>query len=280
MDMFLVTAATAPVGRSIVEQLVTSGREVRALTRDPSEAGLPEGADVVAGDLSDTESLRIAMKDVTAVFLLAVVPGFAPAFLQAAKEGGVRRIVFQSSGAIEDGSTEQPNEIAAFHKDIEREIEDSGLEWTFLRLDVASADALQWAFDVPGQLRRGDTVRGPYADAAGSPIHPADFAAVAVAAMTEDRHARKTYVLTGPQSLTNAEQVALIGRALGRALRYEELDPGEARDAMGPHAPADLLMATWERYRRRPAPVTDTVERVTGRPPRSVEQWAADYPAR
>lgn len=276
--MILVTAATAPVGRSIVEQLLDADHEVRALTRDPSEAELPAGADAVAGDLSDPESLRVAMRGVSAVFLLAVVPGFAPAFLEAAKEAGVRRIVFQSSGAIVDGVEEQPNEVAAFHREIEQAIEESGLEWTFLRLEVTSADALQWAFDVPGQLSRGDVVRGPYADAAGSPIHPADFAAVAVAALIDDRHARKTYALTGPRSLTNAEQIELIGRAHGRTLRYEELDPEQARDAMGPHAPADLLMETWERHRTTPAPVTDTVERVTGQPPRSVEQWAADYP--
>ncbi len=109
---------------------------------------------------------------------------------------------------------EQPNEIAAFHHDIERQIQESGLEWTFLRLEVASADALQWAFDVPGQLKAGDVVRGPYGAASGSPIHPADFAAVAVAALTEDRHAGKTYLLTGPQSLTHIEQVQLIGKAL------------------------------------------------------------------
>jgi hypothetical protein len=102
---------------------------------------------------------------------------------------------------------------------------------------------------------------------------------VAAAALTDDRHARKTYVLTGPRSLTNAEQIELIGRGLGRTLRYEELSPEEAREVMGPHAPADLLMETWEKHRATPAPVTDTVERITGRPARSVEQWAADYPA-
>jgi uncharacterized protein YbjT (DUF2867 family) len=276
--VILVTAATAPVGRSIVEQLLAAGRDVRALTRDPAEADLPAGAEVVAGDLADGESMRAAMTGVSAVFLLAVVPGFAPAFLGAAKEAGVRRIVFQSSAAIVDGAEEQPNEVAAFHREIERAIEESGLEWTFLRLEVASADALQWALDVPGQLARGDVVRGPYADAAGSPIHPADFAAVAVKALTDDRHAGRTYVLTGPRSLTNAEQIELIGRARGRTLRYEELSPEEAREAMGPYAPADLLLATWDKHRTTPAPVTDTVERVSGRPPRSVEQWATDYP--
>src|SRR5215475_134341 len=163
--MILVTAATAPVGRSIVEQLVAAGRPVRALTRDSGGAGLPPAAQVATGDLTDPESLATAMAGVSAVFLLAVVPGFAPGFLAAAGQAGVRRVVFQSSDAVVDGAAEQPNEIAAFHHDIERQLRESGLQWTFLRLAVASADALQWAFDVPGQLGRGDVVRGPYADA-------------------------------------------------------------------------------------------------------------------
>ncbi len=277
--MILVTAATAPVGRSIVEQLVAAGRDVRALTRDPAKAGLPTGAEVVAGDLADAQSLSAAFKDVAAVFLLAAVPGFAPTFLKAAKAAGVGRIVFQSSGAVDDAADEQPNPIAAFHHEIERAIQQSGLEWTFLRLEVASADALQWAFDVPGQLKAGDVVRGPYGQAAGSPIHPADFAAVAIAALTGDEHAGKTYRLTGPTSLTHIEQVRLIGEALGRPLRYEELELEAARQAISPYAPADLLFETWAKHIGTPAPVTDTVERLTGKPPRSAAQWAADYPA-
>ena len=277
--MILVTAATAPVGRSIVEQLVATGRGVRALTRDPAKANLPTGAQVVAGNLSEPESLSAAFKDVSAVFLLAAVPGFAPAFLKTAKAAGVRRIVFQSSGAVDDAADEQPNQIAAFHHDIEHAIQESGLEWTFLRLAVASADALQWAFDVPGQLKAGDIVRGPYGAASGSPIHSADFAAVAVAALTEDRHIGKTYLLTGPQSLTHIEQVQLIGEALGRPLRYEELSLAAAREAISPYAPADLLFEMWEKHIEIPAPVNDTVARITGRPPRSIAQWAADYVA-
>lgn len=275
-NLILVTAATAPVGRSIVEQLVALGHPVRALTRDPEKAGLPAEAEVVAGDLGDAESLAVAFKDVSAVFLLAAVPGFAPTFLKAAKEAGVHRIVFQSSGAIVDGTDEQPNPIATFHYDIERQIRESGLEWTFLRLEVASADALQWAFDVPAQLKAGDVVRGPYAEAAGSPIHPADFAAVAIVALTQDGHEGKVYRLTGPQSLTHREQVQLIGEALGRSLRYEGLNEQEARAAISPYAPADVLFATWKQYLGTPAPVTDTIQRLTGHQPRSVEAWARD----
>lgn len=278
-NVILVTAATAPVGRSIVEQLVAMGHPVRALTRDPKKAGLPAGAEVVAGDLSDAESLAAAFQNVSAVFLLAAVPGFAPTFLKAAKEAGVRRIVFQSSGAVVDDVEEQSNPIGAFHADIERQIRDSGLEWTFLRLEVASADALQWAFDVPVQLKAGDVVRGPYAEAAGSPMHPADFAAVAIAALTQDEHANKIYHLTGPASITHREQVQLIGKALGRPLRYQELNEEQARAAISPYAPADVLFETWKRHIDRPAPILDTVQRLTGRPPRSVEAWAADLAA-
>lgn len=276
--MFLVTAATAPVGRSIVEQLVAADQPVRALTRDPAAADLPAGVEVVAGDLAEPGGLRHALAGVSAVFLLAVVPGFEEGFLRAAREAGVRRVVFQSSGAIDDQAVDQRSEIAEFHFHLERAIQRSGLEWTFLRLEVASADALQWALDVPGQLAKGDVVRGPYADAQGSPIHPADFAAVAVAALTGDEHAGRTYHLTGPTSLTHADQIRLIGAAHGRDLRYVEIEPDEVRAAMGPFAPADVLLETWERHRHQPAPVTTTVEDVTGRPPRTVAEWAAAYP--
>jgi uncharacterized protein YbjT (DUF2867 family) len=276
--MILVTAATAPVGRSIVEQLTAAGTPVRALTRDPDKAGLPAEADVVAGDLGDADSLAKAFQGVDAVFLLAAVPGFAPVFVQAAKDAGVRRIVFQSTAAIVEGAAEQPNEIAAFHRDIEQEIETSGLEWTFLRLDVSSADALQWAYDVPGQLAKGDVVRGPYGDAQGSPIHPADFAAVAIAALTGQEHARSAYHVTGPQSVTHREQIAAIGAEHGRNLVFEELDEAAAAAAISPYAPAELLFATWREHVGKPAPVTDVIERLTGRPGRSVQEWARTYP--
>ncbi|MGH3492731.1 MAG: SDR family oxidoreductase, partial [Sciscionella sp.] len=231
--MILVTAATAPVGRAIVEQLAGAGERVRALTRAPQSADLPTSAELAVGDLSDPASLAAAMAGVRTAFLLAVAPGVAPAFITAASEAGVRRVVFQSSGAVEDGA-EQSNSMAAFHADIEAALRVSGLEWTFLRLAVASADALQWAFDVPAQLRAGDVVRGPWADAAGSPIHPADLAAVAVAGLTDDQHAGRVYDLTGPQSLTNEEQIRLVGAARGRTLRYEELDEAAAREAISP----------------------------------------------
>jgi uncharacterized protein YbjT (DUF2867 family) len=276
--MILVTGATTPVGRSIVDQLATSGRAVRVLTRDEDHDDLPSAAEIAVGNLTDPSSLSRAMVGVQSVFLLASVPDFICGFLNAADTAGVERIVFQSTGAIDDWAATQSNDVAAVHGDIERSIRASGIGWTFLRLEVASSDALQWAFDVPRQMSAGDVVRGPYAGAAGSPIHPADFAAVVIAALTDDEHDRRTYAVTGPVSLTHSEQVRLIGQVRGRTYYYDELDEPTARARINPYAPADLLFETWARHVGVPAPITDTVHRLTGRPPRTPRQWAMDYP--
>jgi uncharacterized protein YbjT (DUF2867 family) len=82
--------------------------------------------------------------------------------------------------------------------------------------------------------------------------------------------------LTGPQSLTHNEEIKLLGETLGRPLRYEELDEEAARAAISPYAPADMLFEIWKGHIDAPAPVNDTVQRLTGRPPRSVKEWAAD----
>jgi nucleoside-diphosphate-sugar epimerase len=81
-----------------------------------------------------------------------------------------------------------------------------------------------------------------------APVHPADFAAVAVATLTRDEHAGKVYIVTGPGSLTHAEQIRLIGEARGRPLRFEELDEAAARQTISPYAPADVLFETWQKH--------------------------------
>jgi uncharacterized protein YbjT (DUF2867 family) len=125
-------------------------------------------------------------------------------------------------------------------------------------------------------------VRWPYADAVTSPIHQRDIAAVAVRALCEDGHAGAKYILTGPQSLTQPEQVCTIGDALGRALRFEEIPPEAARremSAMMPAFIADMLLGAWPATVGKPAPVTSTVAEITGVPARSFYDWVVDHAA-
>src|ERR1700693_5703196 len=72
-------------------------------------------------------------------------------------------------------------------------------------------------------------VRWPYLTVPTAPIDERDIAAVAVRASCHDGHAGAEYVLTGPQSLSQFDQVSTIGRMIGRSLRIEEIPPDEAR---------------------------------------------------
>ncbi|WP_424528822.1 NAD(P)H-binding protein [Sphaerisporangium viridialbum] len=273
--MILVTGATGNVGRGVAEQLLAAGQEVRALTRNPDRAHLPAGAEVIRGDLSEPGTLPPALEGVTAAFLYAV-PGTAPAFLKAAKDAGVRRVVLLSSLAVDDDAEVQPNFIAAFHAVIEDAIEESGLEWTFVRPGAFDTNAYQWL----GQVKAGDVVRLPFGEAVTAPIHEADIAAVAVQALTSDGHAGARYQLTGPQALTLSAQVRAVGEAIGRPLRLEEVSPEAARQAMLQRVPeqiVDTMMELQAKSVGREAFVTDTVEKVTGRPARTFAQWAADH---
>ncbi|MEV4173185.1 NAD(P)H-binding protein [Nonomuraea sp. NPDC049709] len=276
--MILVAGATAHFGRQAVESLVAAGHQVRALSRTPEAAGLPDGVEVVRGDLTQAATLAPALTGVTAVFLVLPYQMDPTAFLDAAREAGVGRIVFLSSGAVVEGADEQPDVIAAYHHGVERAIRANGAEWTFLRIFFPAINSLSFAM----QLADGDVVRGPYAGAQSAPVHEGDVGEVAARVLTEDGHAGKVYELTGPESMTQAEQVSTLGRVLGRPLSFEELDPEPVRAQMGQfmdpafiNALFDLMAATVG----KPAPVNSLVADLTGRPARGYAQWVADHVA-
>ncbi|MFI6273420.1 NAD(P)H-binding protein [Micromonospora zamorensis] len=271
----LVTGATGNVGRHVLALLVAGGHPVRALSRAPQAAVWPAEVDVVAGDLADPAALDAALTGVEAVFLFAA-PGSGPAFVAAAQRAGVRRVVLLSSGGVDDDAPVQDGPIAAYHAELENALRGSGLAWTFLRPDVFAANTLMWA----GQTKAGDVVRGAYAQAAAAPVHEADIAAVAVAALTQDGHAGQIYRLTGPESLTHADQATILGRALDRPIHYAELPAEAVRQMMSAHVPGPILddiFTTWAASVGRLAPITTDIEKVTGRPARSYHHWVLDH---
>jgi uncharacterized protein YbjT (DUF2867 family) len=277
-DSIFVTGATGNVGRNVVSLLSARGARVRALSRSPDTAALPDSVEVVRGDLSDPSTLEGTLEGVDSVFLMwrgfsaPVIPAMTALLAKQA-----RRIVFLSSAAIQDDLPVQTNPIGKIHFEIEEEIKKTGLEWTFLRPGAFAANALTWWAP---QIRTGDVVRWPYGAAAWAPIHERDIAAVAVRALTEDGHAGKKYFLTGGELLTQVEQLQTIGEAIGRALRYEELTPDAASQQMSAFLPpfiVDRLLELWAGMVETPAPATRTVEEVTGAPPTTFMQWALDH---
>jgi uncharacterized protein YbjT (DUF2867 family) len=123
-------------------------------------------------------------------------------------------------------------------------------------------------------------VRWPYAAVPTAPIHERDIAAVAVRALCEGGHGGAEYVLTGPQSLSQEEQVQIIGNAIGRSLRFEEISPDETRRELLSIAPlfvVNMLLDAWAAALGQPALVTSTVAEVTGSPARTFYDWATDH---
>lgn len=270
----LVIGATGKVGRDVVARLHSAGAPVRALARDPATADLPDGVEVVQGDLTDPAGLETALDGVHSVFF--VWPFFSAgsvAPVVATIADYAHRVVYLSAHGAQDEGTH-----TSFGA-VESAIEATGLEWTFLRPVGFAANALGWAEDI----RSDRPVREPYGQAARSLIHERDIAAVAVRALTEDGHTSAKYLLTGPAAVTQAEQVRVIGEVVGRDARLEELPREVAREQMladwGDSDVVDGALDYWASLVTEPEPVTDTVREVTGIAARSFADWVADHAA-
>ena len=277
MPRILVTGATGTVGRAVVAALRAEGAEVRALTRSPETAALPNDVEVVRGDLADPASLGAALDGVDAVFLMILFPAAAEVVSTLAAAPGRPRVVLLSSPhQTPHPFFQQPNASATLHAEVERLLAASGLATTVLRPTMFAANALHWWAPA---IRAGSPVRWPYVDVDTAPIDERDIAAVAARALLDAGHAGADYLLTGPARLTQAEQLRTIGEVSGRPVRVEALTPDEARQAFAawPPAAVSMLLAAWGAAVGHPAIVTTTVGDVTGTPARPFARWVADH---
>jgi uncharacterized protein YbjT (DUF2867 family) len=257
--MILVTGATGNVGRAVAAGLGRAGVPFRTTAR--------HGGDVRA-DLSDPASLRAALDGVDTVFLVwpgPAVPGIEDAV--AALTSPARKIVYLSAIAAGTG----------FWGTVEKAVESSGVDHVFLRAGGFATNTLGWA----PMIRSEGVVRWPYGQASRSLIHEKDLAEVALRALLSDDLDGQRPELTGPANVTQAEQVRLIGEAIGRPLEWVELPSGIARQellaTMGDEGFVDASLAYWASLVGRGEPVTDRVAEITGHPARSFAEWARDH---
>lgn len=270
MTTILVTGATGHVGHHVVAGLLDAGVTVKALARDPERAGLPTGVTAIKGDLTDPGSLRAATAGADAVFLLW--PFLSADGADAAVEalaGHAVHIVYLSAIAAEDGVWGR----------VEHAVQRHAARWTFLRAGGFATNTLGWA----AEIRERGAVRWAYGAAARSLIHERDIADVAVAALTDAKHTGATYVLTGPETITQADQVRIIGEVVGQPVRWDEAPAEETAGLMAAfisdRAFADHAVEYWASLVARPELVTGEVERVTGNPARPFREWAVEHAA-
>jgi uncharacterized protein YbjT (DUF2867 family) len=269
--MILVTGATGNVGGELVRALAATGEEPRALVRENAAAGLPAGVESVPGDLNRPETLSAALTGARGLFLL---PGYRdmPGVLGEADRAGVEHVVLLSSGAAADGDTS--NAVSRYMIESEDAVRESGVPWTLLRASGFMSNALR---DWLPQLQAGDVVRAPFADVRVAVIDPFDIAAVATETFADSAHQGQVYRLTGPESLLPSEQVATLAAALGRNLRFDAQTDAEARAEMSANMPAEYVDAFFNYFADGAyddSAVLPMVHELTGRAPRTFEQWA------
>ncbi len=274
----LVTGATGNIGREVVTQLRAANVPVRGLSRNPHTTEIGDGVEVVRGDLTAPATLDRALDDVDAILLVWVAPlaAAAPAIERIASR--VQRIVFLSSPIRTDHPFfQQPNALRHVHAGVEDLIEKSGTRWTMLRPGPFALNCRNWWSP---QIRSGDVVRWFHGGAQTAAVHERDIAAVAVHLLCDEGQDNRDYVLTGPESLTQREQLAIIGDVIGRHLVFDEVSPDTARQEMlaaWPASVADMLLSAYAAAVERQAFLTSAIEAVTGRPARTFREWAADH---
>lgn len=274
MSIVLVIGATGKVGRHVVTGLLERGAEVRALVRHPLTASLPDAVTVVEGALEDPATVATAAAGSDAAFLLW--PSFDAAGAQAVVDGiaaHAGHLVYLSAARLQHDET---GVIEGVWADVEHAVERSDVTRTFVRAGGFAANTLEWA----EQIRAGDTVRIPHPDAGRSLVHERDIAEVAVRALLDRELAGRSVAVTGPEVLTQREQVAAIGAAVGRDLRVESQPHEEARRqyaAIMGEQHADRALAHWATLVDAPERATRDVERVTGHPARAFADWAREH---
>jgi uncharacterized protein YbjT (DUF2867 family) len=162
---------------------------------------------------------------------------------------------------------------------VEQAVADSGMEWTRLEPQEFMSNTLTWVESV----RAEGVVREPY-DFPSALVHEADIGAVAAVALLDDGHAGRAYNLTGPESLTLRERIAILSWAIGHEIAFVPITHEQAVDrliATGvSRADADYVVGWYAAPTDDATTVVDTVEQVTGRQARTFAQWVAEHAER
>ncbi|HTY96370.1 MAG TPA: NAD(P)H-binding protein [Solirubrobacteraceae bacterium] len=280
--MILVTGATGMFGSRITDELTERGVPVRAMTSSPDRARQLErpGVEPVVADMDDPETLEQAVKGVDTVFLVSPMDELVMVregnVLQAARRGGVRRIV-KLYGAVEHHG----DPLGSLHDASVEAIRGSGLEWALLSptsvLETTLLSMLPFIEEIGAIMASAG---------AGRVAHVAveDVARAGAAILCEHDFSGRDYVITGPQLLSLGDLCETISRVTGRTIPYvdvsdEELTKILVEEAgMSPEQAEIGVVCHFRAWRNGQAGAcTDTYRELTGREPVSAEQWIEEH---
>lgn len=264
----LVTGGRGAVARALSGLLTARGIPFRLGSRER------DTPDAVHCDLSDPATFPAALAGARSVFLYAEASA-AEAFVKEAIAAGVEHVVLLSSSSVL-GPDPAGSPISAGHLAVEQALLASPLRTTLLRPGSFASNATGWSW----ALKSGRPVHLPYPGSYSDPIHEADIAEAALAVLTDPDLGGRAYTLTGPQSLTFATQLAILGSVLDRPVPFATVTLEEWKAEVTDYIPgpyADALLGFWAASDGLPVPVTDAVEQLTGHPARTFETWVRDH---
>ena len=275
----LVIGATGNVGTHVVNALVGQGTATRIITRNPERAAalFPAGVDIIEGDTVDESVLMASLDGVDAVFLLTF-HGRDMAEVQLRIIRALRRTTVKIVKLSGTSSAIRPDGPYAcrLHWEIEEILKGTGMPHVIVRpnafmqtmINQIMLPAIQTTGKMPNAVGQAGL----------SLIDARDIGAVSATVLTKPDWDGQTLVLTGPRAVTFPEIASLIGDIRGRSIETLEITPDDVRVSL-----IGRGMAEWEAehfqemyqvFRNGESSyVTSDVEVVTGRPPRTIEDY-------
>lgn len=267
----LITGATGKIGRHLVTDLLGRGADVRALSRSPRDAALPGSVAVLEGELAAPPAGLF--DGIDAVFVFPAEHG-VDTFVESAVSAGVPRIVLLSSLAVSRRHSRDAGTASeTHHRVVEDTVTTRTDRWTILRPGNFASNLLSWAF----AIRSGYPVRVPYPTSSQVLVHERDIAAAAAITLTQSGHQGRIYELTGPQSLSQVEQLAAISAAIGRDVPIAQVSPQQFRADVAQYISddiVDMLLTYWSETVGQPEIPAPAPLGLTMTP---LAQWARDH---
>jgi len=283
--MIVIIGATGTIGSALLKRLVDLRVPVRALSREPHKLRIQiekldqSKIEIVAADASDPDCLRRAFAGASQLFLaMSNSPKqveMETSIINIAVTAGIKHIVKISSPAFEKSS---PVAIAGWHLEIENVLRDSGLTHTILRPYAFMQNLLHLVPMVAAQ----DAIFGSMGNSACNFIDCRDIADVAAEVLTNPNAAGQIYTLTGSQTFSYAQIANKLSALLNRTIRYINIDPQvQLRNLMEhEHMPpwiANHVVEIQAMAVAVPEMPTDTVKRLLGREPRTLDSFLQQH---
>lgn len=279
--MILITGASGTVGRSVLEEVVKTGKPVKAMYRSAEDArSAPPGVATVIADFADKASLANALEGVDAIYLVcSPIPQLVELennVIDACKQAGVAYLLLNSSL----GAGDYPKSFPSWHRKVEDKLKASGLGYTILRPNTFMQNMVTYYSE---SIRTQGAFYSSMGDAKISFIDVRDIAAAAANILTAPAaHARQIYELDGPEAFSFGDVAAMISKIVGKPVQFVNI-PEEAEGK----AMLDLGMPEWQvnalldlhRYytvEKKGANITPVLENVLGRSAIRMQQYLTD----